>query len=286
MIENRNKVDGFEPENYLTELPDGGKYLPVYYRKVWFKLRYPEGIIRKKILKLTDNTAVVEANVFADKRDTEPIAMAYAQRTYDSTTMYTNPAAAFRFLESAETAAVGRALSDAGFNVAFSASEEGEDELCDTPVREPVKKELKETAKEKKKTSGRKSKKEAVEAVTEASEKQYSELIKPEAGQKIELPESVGEEMVQTELQFSQSEPQDDVPEVVTPEKPDIVMTPSEANKVVVPFGAYKDKTLGEMILDGEKGCNTLKWIAESYAGPNEELREAANVLIEAAQSR
>lgn len=284
MIGERNKVDGFEPENYLTELPDGGKYLPVYYRKVWFKLKYPEGIIRKKILKLTDNTAVVEANVFADKRDTEPIAMAYAQRTYDSTTMYSNPVAAFRFLESAETAAVGRALSDAGFNVAFSASEEGEEELCDTPVREPVKGEPKEAAK---KPRGRKSKKEAdAKEAAEESEKQYSELIKPEAGQMIELPESVGEEMIQTELQFPQNEPQDDVPEVVTSEKQNTVMTPEEANKVIVPFGVYKNKTLGEMILDGEKGCNTLNWIAESYAGPNEELREAAMVLIEAAKSR
>lgn len=284
MIENRNKVEGFNPEDYLMELPDGGKYLPVYYRKVWFKMRYPDGIIRKKILKLTDNTAVVEANIFADKRDTEPIAMAYAQRTYDCTVMYSNAAAAFRFLESAETAAVGRALSDAGFNVAFSASEEGEEDLCDTPVRKPAEAEKKAASEEKKKTRTKKTKKEAAaeEEATEEEEKEYSDLIKPEAGQKIELPESAGGEMVQTELQFSP----DDIPEVVAPEKKNTVMTPSEANKVVVPFGAYKDKTLGEMILDGEKGCNTLKWIAESYAGPNEELREAANVLIEAAQSR
>ena len=49
----------------------GKYYLDVAFRKLWFRLKYPEGKIVKKILKLTDQVAIVEARVYLNKNDAE-----------------------------------------------------------------------------------------------------------------------------------------------------------------------------------------------------------------------
>ena len=41
------------------------------YRKLWFRLKNPEGKIVKKLLKLTEQTAIVEAKVYLDRNDPE-----------------------------------------------------------------------------------------------------------------------------------------------------------------------------------------------------------------------
>ena len=57
-IRNLNKVEGFDPRRYMRLIQNEGQaakyYLDVAYRKLWFRLRYPEGKIVKKILKLTE----------------------------------------------------------------------------------------------------------------------------------------------------------------------------------------------------------------------------------------
>ena len=87
------------------------------YRKLWFRLRYPEGKIVKKILKLTEQVAIVEARVYLDRNDHEDnfISNALAQKYMSADGQFGN-----KFVELAETAAVGRALSDAGFGLQFA----------------------------------------------------------------------------------------------------------------------------------------------------------------------
>ena len=120
-IRSLNKVEGFDPRKYMRLIQNEGQagryYLDVAYRKLWFRLRYPEGKIVKKILKLTEQVAIVEARVYLDRNDHEDnfISNALAQKYMTGDDQFGN-----KFVELAETAAVGRALSDAGFGLQFA----------------------------------------------------------------------------------------------------------------------------------------------------------------------
>ena len=120
-IRNLNKVEGFDPRRYMRLIQNEGQaakyYLDVAYRKLWFRLRYPEGKIVKKILKLTEQVAIVEARVYLNRNDDEDnfISNALAQKYMTADGQFGN-----KFVELAETAAVGRALSDAGFGLQFA----------------------------------------------------------------------------------------------------------------------------------------------------------------------
>lgn len=134
-IRNLNRVDGFDPRRYMRIIGQGGQagkyYLDVAFRKLWFRLKYPEGKIVKKILKLTDQVAIVEARVYLHRNDAEEnfIANALAQKYRTEDGQFGN-----KFVELAETAAVGRALSDAGFGLQFADKEEDIDpEVTEAP---------------------------------------------------------------------------------------------------------------------------------------------------------
>ncbi len=134
-IRNLNKVEGFDPRKYMRVIQQEGQagkyYLDVAFRKLWFRLKYPEGKIVKKILKLTDQVAIVEARVYLNKNDAEEnfISNALAQKYMTADGQFGN-----KYVELAETAAVGRALSDAGFGLQFADKEEDIDpEVTEAP---------------------------------------------------------------------------------------------------------------------------------------------------------
>lgn len=134
-IRNLNKVEGFDPRKYMRVIQQEGQagkyYLDVAFRKLWFRLKYPEGKIVKKILKLTDQVAIVEARVYLNRNDAEEnfISNALAQKYRTEDGQFGN-----KFVELAETAAVGRALSDAGFGLQFADKEEDIDpEVTEAP---------------------------------------------------------------------------------------------------------------------------------------------------------
>ncbi|MDU4972539.1 MAG: hypothetical protein E6X19_07475, partial [Hungatella hathewayi] len=109
-VRNLNRIEGFDPRQYMRNLTgsDGTvkQYLDVVYRKLWFRLKNPEGKIVKKLLKLTEQTAIVEARIYLNKTDPEDsyIASAFAQKFVSQDEQF-----GAKFLELAETAAVGRA---------------------------------------------------------------------------------------------------------------------------------------------------------------------------------
>ena len=114
-------VEGFDPKQYARTIRDSNGqeslYLDVQYRKMWFRLCNPTGKIVKKICTFDGNLAVVEARVYLDRNDAPDnfVSNAFAQRFNDPN----NPEYGTRYLESAETAAVGRALADAGYGLQF-----------------------------------------------------------------------------------------------------------------------------------------------------------------------
>ena len=125
-----NRVEGFNPMELARILTKEGQedqlYLDVKYRKLWFRLVHPLGKIVSSIRSFTENMAIVEARIYLDKCDAEEnyIANAFSQKFRTN-----NPNFGDKFLEMAETAAVGRALSDAGFGLQFADVGEADDPM-------------------------------------------------------------------------------------------------------------------------------------------------------------
>ncbi len=115
-----NEVEGFEPKNYLRkENSENGVsfYLDTKYRLLWFRLKYQHGKIVKLPKALTKDYATFEVRIYADVNDSPEnfLANGFASRYRDDS----NKEFGLNFVESAETAALGRALKDAGFGTQF-----------------------------------------------------------------------------------------------------------------------------------------------------------------------
>lgn len=115
-----NKVEGFEPKDYLRkeETEDGVSfYLDTKYRLLWFRMKYSEGKLVKIPKVLNKDYATFEVRVYSNKNDDEGnfLANGFASRYRDDA----NEKFGLNFVESAETAALGRALKDAGFGTQF-----------------------------------------------------------------------------------------------------------------------------------------------------------------------
>ena len=76
-VKELNRVDGFDPTKVMRRIvepmEDGTSsercYLDVAYRKLWFRLKYPQGAIKKFVREITDQFAIVEAKVYLDRSD-------------------------------------------------------------------------------------------------------------------------------------------------------------------------------------------------------------------------
>lgn len=136
-----NHVDGFDPKRYMrtTSTEDGqGLYLDVKYRKLWFRLKYPLGKIKKIFHTLNTEIAICEARVYLNKDDPEDqyVGSGTAQRFFKAGDKFGES-----YMESAETAAVGRALAEAGFGSQFSdcdVTEPADQSLADAPIDVPA----------------------------------------------------------------------------------------------------------------------------------------------------
>lgn len=265
VVADLNRVEGFDPRKLLRIIPDDKTgeaqyYLDVKFRKLWFRLAHPTGKIAKKIIQLTDSMAAIEARVYLDINDSEDhfVASAFAQRAVDGSPLGS------KFLEMAETAAVGRALADAGFGVQFCDVTEGFDPaIVDAGVKAPV-------------------------VNAGASEEA--------AGEAATAPSTAGAAAPSTAAAPAASSPAAPVSALVTPPAPtytrnsdvDIIyaaMTLDEAKAVVVDFksGVLKGKTLAQVALENPKD---LTWLIDSYQGSNNLLRAGAKKLLDAAENK
>ncbi|MCD8110875.1 MAG: hypothetical protein LUE14_12430 [Clostridiales bacterium] len=96
-------------------LPDGTKYLETKFRIADFRKAYPLGRIETEIIRSGPAWAVFKASVYGDLKGSRLLAEAHAYRKYTEV----NPS----YLEMAETAAIGRALSDLGFDLPYKEME-------------------------------------------------------------------------------------------------------------------------------------------------------------------
>ena len=116
-----NHTPGFEQMKILRKIKsrksrEAVPKLELRYKKWWFKLVHPKGQVRVRRLKLTEQIAVYEAQVYLDRSDTEPISNFTASCIY-------NNAIKNNYIKEAQEQAIDGALASLGFDLQFIDSE-------------------------------------------------------------------------------------------------------------------------------------------------------------------
>ena len=278
-ISELNRVEGFDPTKFmrrLTEVDENGQqndrmYLEVAYRKLWFRLKHPEGAIRKFMREVNDQFAIMEARVYLDRKDPEEsyIANAIVKRYF-----HPEDKLGDKYLEIAETAAVGRALADAGFGIQFTdSSENPESGVVDSPIGMP-----------------------SVHAAN-ASLSQVNTITgevmhtpqTPAPAAANAVPNGVSmaapTQQAQTVQPAPQAQPVPATPSftVTTPVEQILPqMTMQFALNYEVDCGVFKGKKLGQV---AQEKPQSLEWYVNAYKGNNNILRAAAKFLLDKASA-
>ena len=293
-----HQVEGFDPRKFMRliqkEDQSSRYYLDVAYRKLWFRLCYPEGKIVKTIRSITEKMAIVEAKVYLSKNDPEDsyVANAFAQKYREDSEI------GQKYVELAETAAVGRALSDAGFGLQFADREKEMDpEVTEAPIDEEVMvgtpicpenipeevfgssvgENLMEDM-----IPGQCGIEDYIpmpDEIMQVEEVSKEDAQPPKAAQQ---PTKKPEQTPQEQFMKNNVAPESTVG--ITRDMPvnDIYgkLTRDLAVKVVVSAGCYKGKTLGQIAVEKP---GSLQWYVDSYKGPDNLLRAAAKYLLDQA---
>ena len=73
-VQQLRRVQGFNPLRFLKRNANGGIELEPRYQRLWFRLACPDGKMLLNRLRITDQIAVYEAQVFLSREDNQPIA--------------------------------------------------------------------------------------------------------------------------------------------------------------------------------------------------------------------
>lgn len=290
-----NKVEGFNPFDFVKESFDcygdpvigangeQKKYLPTAAKIFWFRLLYPNGRFRiTRIENGNPYVAIFNAEVFADKDDEHPI----STWEYGVVASKDDAGSFTSSIQAAETVALGKALSRAGFGCEIEM-------LLDIDPDEPAPKEDKPKPKKRAKSSKKAEKVEvkdeapAKEDVQQISDDEIADLMEA-ACKDAEVEEPKTEEKAEEEPKES---PVDETPEANEEAKEEsadesgmtleeALATPIKASKNAgVKIANLEGKTLGEAIAD-------YAGFEETLLRPNmakqvtPEVVEAAKVII------
>ncbi|MCM1305430.1 MAG: hypothetical protein NC306_15195, partial [Butyrivibrio sp.] len=113
-----NRVPGFEPLNFLRmavseDTREKVWRLDLRYMKAWFRMARPNGRMKLKSLRITEQIAIFEAQVYMDRSDEEPFSNYIAQCTAEE-------AKSGDYIRDAQDAALAVALNNAGFGIQFA----------------------------------------------------------------------------------------------------------------------------------------------------------------------
>ena len=121
VVSELNRVKGFDPTKFLRNTKEGPK-LDLNVKRLWFRMKYPNGRIKLSALKITDQLAIIQARVYFDKNDTNHVASFTAQSYKEST-----PGGLY--VEMAQRNAEDEALDAAGFGIQFVHANDTNDSL-------------------------------------------------------------------------------------------------------------------------------------------------------------
>lgn len=244
-----NSVEGFEPTSFARTLTndDGTQslYLDVKYRMLWFRLANPNGKIDSEIVHTDGKSAVVCCRLYADKADPadQYIAKSMAQRFF-SEEKYGD-----RFLEIAETAAIGRALASAGYGTQFCGNTDlGGNVIADAPMGIPF------------------------DADTEVHPQTIQN--QPVMPQSTFEPQPTITTVIPVQAAPSHAKQPTTLEEWIG------ALSVEDAKQVTVDVGHYSGTRLGDIAIQNPAD---LEWYVRKYAGRNLKMKAAATVLMRAA---
>lgn len=246
-----NAVDNFNPADFTRQLPneDGtmSLYLDVKYRLLWFRLHRPNGKIEPEIIHVDDKSAVVCCKLYADRNDApdQYLAKSSAQR------FVTQDRFGDRYLETAETAAMGRVLAAAGYGTQFCGASDmlGED-VVDAPMDLGA---MEDSCGEVAST--------ASHVMHETKQFPVQPAV-PEVGRS--EPTLTPQQIAPTTLEDYLNS-----------------MTLEEAKKVMIDIGYNRGSTLGDIAI---RKPSDLEWYVKNYSGHNLALKAGAILLVDAAK--
>lgn len=271
-------VESFNPQDYLVQIPSKSNpevmelYLMVQWRKKWMLEYNPdwamvtEHQIHAEMGMITATTSIFDEN---GKLRSTGSASQYLQDQYGK--RVETP------LELAETRAQGRALGNAGFGTQYAlpgSGDEDKDVLSEAPVEMPM-------------LRARKAPEPATEAPKAPKAREPKAIPKePEVVEVVEV-EAEGEDgLTLADIVEKDYRDEPETPEVPTkaekaapvkePGKK-LISTVEEAKAYMIPLGMEKGKYMGEVFAINKKA---LYFYAESYQGPDENLRRAAKILL------
>ena len=110
VVQQLRRVQGFDPLRFLKRNANGGIELEPRYQRLWFRLACPDGKMLLNRLRITDQIAVYEAQVFLSREDNQPI-------TNFTAAVEKAQAPAGRYVQAAQDEALKTALDNAGFGI-------------------------------------------------------------------------------------------------------------------------------------------------------------------------
>ena len=302
VVSELNRVKGFDPTRFLRKTKDGPK-LDLNVKKLWFRLKYPNGRIKLSALKITDQLAIIEARVFFDKNDTQPVSSFTAQ-----TNNQTTPGGLY--IEMAQHNAIDEALSSAGFGIQFVPANESRRPLVsESEIPKVEEKPIVEvpTVKVEAPIEKKVEPEQVVEPIIE-------ETVEPPVVQAIveepitEVPTAPIAEMVESAPVEEAPAPVETKPEpaVVAPvnevteiqedennltynksmsvEEICALMTEEEARNYVVPVGTCKNWTMDQVA--SRRPVSLKYYLSPAYTGDDNILRAAATIMLRLTQSQ
>lgn len=294
VVSELNKVPGFDPLKYLRKTKSGWN-LDLKIKKLWFRLKYPSGRIRMTSLKITDQLAIIEARVYFDKDDTQPVASFTAQRENKAT-----PGGLY--IEAAQHTAMDEALSAAGFGIQFipaTASEEAPVQNTGSAIRQEMEQQQKQMSPAPEKDVSAPAG-EMPETVSSQPVKETAAIASEESTPVTQIPKAgLAEQEVSAEnqtaavLETAEEVPSEKIQEETAEiqdngERPaaytkdmsvdDIcsMMTVEEAGNIIVPAGTCKGWTLSQV---ADRRPVSLKWYLTGYSGDDNILRAGARIM-------
>ena len=269
-------MQGFDPLKFLRRTAKGEKVLDLKYKKLWFRLKYPNGRIKLSSLKITDQLAIIEARVYFDKNDAQPRSSFIAQREAKAT-----PGGLY--IESAQHAAIDQALSDAGFGVQFSAAAPtvSTEASAETAKEQPVA--AKTVTTEQAPAAAQVT---VAEAATEVINEPAQEapvvqetVAEAPAAEVMRSAASVTEEAEGEEIEEETADTDTAAPTYSSDMPVDEIcsmMTYEEAGNVIVPLGTCKGWAMSQV---ADRRPASLKWYINGYSGNDNILRAAATIM-------
>ena len=304
VVSELNRVKGFDPTRFLRKTKEGPK-LDLSVKKLWFRLKYPNGRIKLSALKITDQLAIIEARVFFDKNDTQPVSSFTAQ-----TNNQTTPGGLY--IEMAQHNAIDEALSSAGFGIQFVPANESRRPLVsEDEVPKVEAKPIVEAPAVKVEAPPERKVEAAPEIVQQVAEPIVTETVAEEPiVEQITVPVEetpatptapvveaapVAEAPAPAVVTPTVATPVQDVTEIreddgalpynknMSVEEICALMGVDEARNYVVPVGSCKGWTMDQV---ADRRPPSLKWYLTGYTGDDNILRAAATIMMRLVENK